>query len=113
MSPERERSPWSLRRRSSRAAWPKLFHVIADPSPDSPSPAWSLVSSSREPDLVVGSLGLLAALAFIRAARRRKWRPLAVAIAPVAVEFGSQAYDRFKRNPAIPTLLEHYPQPSA
>jgi len=69
----------------------------------------SFLCSSSEPDFVLGPLALVAAAAFIRAARRRRPGTLAVAIAAVTAEFGWPAYSRFKRNPTVPTLLARYP----
>jgi hypothetical protein len=78
-------------------------------SQDSKTSDRSFLSSSSEPDFVLGPLALVAAAAFIRAARRRRPGMLAVAIAAVTAEFGWPAYSRFKRNPAVPTLLARYP----
>lgn len=78
-------------------AYPR--HVTPDGSASSP------VSSSSEQDFVVSPLALAATWAFIRAARRRKPATLIVGIAAMAVEFGLPAYDRFKRNRAVPTFL--------
>ena len=91
---------------------PYPLHVsAADPAerPATPSRPRSFVASSHEPDFVLGPLALVAAAAFVRAARRRRPAPLLVGVTALALEFGSPAYKRLKRNPAIPALVAHYP----
>jgi hypothetical protein len=66
-------------------------------------------ATTPEPDFILGPLAVVAAGAFIRAARRRKPILLLCAIAAVAAEFRWPAYNRLKRSPALPRLVAHYP----
>jgi hypothetical protein len=84
-----------------------------DSAAELPTPTagrWSFISSSHEPDFVLGPLALLAVAALFRAARQRKRLPLLLATGALALEFGWPTYNRFKRKPGAPTLLAHYPE---